>query len=71
MCILFLSVVYPHYYAWWAYFNYYNDDYFAQCYHQLFFTATEMVSTVTVLSLVDREKSLVTPRKILLIMRYD
>ena len=68
MCVLFLSVLFPHYYAWWAYFNYYNDDYFAQFYHQLFFTITELVSTVTVVHLVDT-KANVTPRKVVCIIR--
>ncbi|TRY68245.1 hypothetical protein TCAL_05104 [Tigriopus californicus] len=67
MVILFLSVVFPHYYAWWAYFNYYNDDYFDQFWHQLFFTVTEMASTLTVLSLIDKS-SVVTPRKTLVII---
>lgn len=69
MCILFLSVLYPHYYAWWANFNYFNDDFYSQFNHQLFFTLTELASTVTVLNLVDRD-NVVTARKILLIMRY-
>ena len=30
MCILFLSVIYSHYYAWWCYFNAFNDDYYNQ-----------------------------------------
>ncbi len=68
MCVLFLSVLFPHYYAWWAYFNYVNDDYFAQLVHQFFFTATELISTVVVIDLVDKEKSNVTPRKILIII---
>lgn len=35
MCLLFLSVLFPHYYAWWAYFNYYNDDFYSQFWHQV------------------------------------
>ena len=68
MVILFGSVIYPHYYAWWAYVNYYNDDYYAQFWHQLFFTVTELISTVIVLSLVN-SKTPVTPRKVLIVMR--
>lgn len=37
----------------WAYFNYWNDDYYAQWYHQMFFTSTELVSSCIVLKLVD------------------
>jgi len=51
----------------WAYINYYNDDFFDQFYHQLFFTVTEVVSTVTVLYLVNKDHQ-VTPRKVLIIM---
>ena len=67
MVTLFLSVLYPHYYAWWAYVNYYNDDYFDQFWHQMFFTVTELVSTITVLKLVDNSVP-VTPRKTIIIM---
>ena len=67
MIALFTSVIYPHYYAWWAYVNYYNDDYYAQCWHQLFFSATELLSTGVVLHLISTN-SYVTPRKILIIM---
>ncbi len=69
MCILFLSVIFPHYYAWWAYFNYYNDDYYNQFWHQFFFTVTELVSTVTVVQLTDKSAP-VTVRKIIIIIRY-
>ena len=68
MVLLFISAIYPHYYAWWAYVNYYNDDYYKQFWHQLFFTVTELVSTITVFSLVKRD-CLVSARKILIIMR--
>ena len=43
--------------------NYYNDDFYDQCLHQLFFTLTELVSTVTVLELINKE-NYVTPRKV-------
>ena len=47
----------------WAYINYYNDDFFDQFFHQLFFTVTELVSTVTVLHLINKDHH-VTPRKV-------
>lgn len=53
MFVLFGSVVYSHYYSFWGYVNYYNDDFYSQFYHQLFFTSTELVSTVIVLYLAD------------------
>ena len=47
----------------WAYINYYNDDYFDQFFHQLFFTVTELVSTVVTVHLVNKDHQ-VTPRKV-------
>ena len=44
MVLCFLGSVYPHYYAWWAYFNYINDDFYEQCIHQLVFTVTEVIA---------------------------
>lgn len=38
MALLFISSIFSHYYAWWAYLNYYNDDYYSQWNHQFFFT---------------------------------
>lgn len=67
MVALFLLAVYPHYYAWWAYFNYYNDDFYDQFGHQLFFTVTELASTVMVLHLADSSVA-VTPGKLLVIV---
>ncbi|KAJ9591419.1 hypothetical protein L9F63_002025, partial [Diploptera punctata] len=67
MLILFLSSVFAHYYSWWAYVNYWNDDYYSQWYHQLFFTATELFSTIFVIHLAHVE-NLVTARKALCII---
>ena len=53
MFILFGSVVYSHYYSFWGYVNYYNDDFYSQFYHQMFFTFTELCSTFVVLQLAD------------------
>ncbi|KAK3592783.1 hypothetical protein CHS0354_003225 [Potamilus streckersoni] len=53
MFALFISDIFPHYYSWWMSFNYYNDDYYEQFYHQLFFSATELIATVFVVKLCD------------------
>jgi len=53
MVALFIAAVYPHYYAFWAMWNYINDDFYSQVLHQLLFTSTELVSTVMVLHLAD------------------
>lgn len=38
MVFLFCLSIFSHYYAWWAYVNYYNDDFYSQWNHQMFFT---------------------------------
>lgn len=40
MIVLFVSSVYSHYYGWWAYINYYNDEFYSQWNHQLFFSVS-------------------------------
>ena len=69
MVVLFLASIYPHYYGWWANFNYYNDDYFHQWWHQMFFSMTELASTLMVLHLVDKKNIFSLPRKLLFIQR--
>ena len=56
MFVLLASVVYSHYYTYWSYVNYYNDDFYSQFYHQLFFSCTELASTFVVLDLLDATK---------------
>ena len=67
MLLLFSITIYPHYYSWWMYVNYYNDDFYNQYWHQLFFTVTELISTTIVMHLINSD-NLVTTRKILMIM---
>ena len=69
MVVLFLSSVFPHFYGWWVYFNYYNDDYFRQWWHQLFFSVTELLATMMVLHLVNKNNIMKLPKKLLFIMR--
>lgn len=71
MVVLFLSSIFSHVYCWWAYFNYYNDDYFAQWWHQLFFGLTEVASTLMVVHLVNKNNIGHLPRKFLFIIRYE
>ena len=67
MGLLFCLSIFSHYYAWWAFVNYLNDDYYNQWFHQLFFTVTELFSTAFVLHLAN-SNNLVTSRKILCII---
>lgn len=55
--MLFLLVldIHPHYYSWWGYLNYFNDDFYTQFVHQLFFTVTELVSSVIVVRICSKE----------------
>lgn len=67
MLLVFLSSVYPHYYSWWSYFNYFNDDFYSQFSHQLLFTITELASTLMVLHLANNNMK-AQPVKLLFIM---
>lgn len=40
MLMLFGSSLFAHYYSWWMYVNYYNDNFYAQFYHQSLFTVS-------------------------------
>lgn len=42
MAFLFCLSIFSHYYAWWAYMNYLNDDFYSQWNHQTFFTVTQI-----------------------------
>lgn len=64
MLVLFLSSVFAHYYSWWAYVNYWNDDFYSQWNHQLFFTLSELFSTTLVMHLANADIP-VTNRKAL------
>lgn len=62
MFVLFVSAFFSHYYSWWVYINYWNDEFYSQWYHQLFFSTTELISTVLVVHLAD-ERNAVKRRK--------
>lgn len=62
MMLLFSTALFSNYYSWWVYINYWNDDFYSQWYHQLFFSVTELISTVWVVHLADK-KNAITHRK--------
>ncbi|CAB3365317.1 Hypothetical predicted protein [Cloeon dipterum] len=64
MALLFLTALFPHYYSWWSYLNYWNDDFYTQWHHQLYFTVSEVGASYAVLRLADREVN-VTSRGVL------
>jgi len=53
MAVLVISSLHSHYYAWWGHWNHWNDDFYLLWNHQLFFTITELVSTIAVLANAD------------------
>ena len=61
MLVPLLASIYPHYYGWWSYFNYWNDDFYFQWNHQLFFSMTELISTILVLLMCDASRPLHWP----------
>lgn len=63
MLVAFSASIFPNFYGWWMYFNYYNDDFYSQFWHQLFFSITEFVSTLFILHLIDTKNPL-TKKKI-------
>lgn len=40
MGFLFLLSIFSHYYGWWAFLNYLNDEFYTQWFHQMFFTVS-------------------------------
>lgn len=40
MAFLFLCSLFSHYYSWWSYVNFYNDDDYSHWYHQLLFAVS-------------------------------
>ena len=58
MFILFISNLYPNYYTWWVYWNAWNDDFYSQWNHQLFFSITEFLSTIVILYMSDTSRNM-------------
>ncbi|XP_062571178.1 uncharacterized protein LOC134233208 [Saccostrea cucullata] len=58
MLLLFILDIHPNYYSFWSYFNYTNDGFYDQFYHQLFFTITELYSTWNVFRLCAKDSKM-------------
>ncbi|XP_013389281.1 uncharacterized protein LOC106157996 [Lingula anatina] len=67
---LFAASVYPHYYSVWNYFNYINERFYSQWYHQLLFSTTEIISTAVDLNLCNKNQA-VTSRKVLMVFSIN
>ncbi|KAL4220273.1 hypothetical protein ACF0H5_020680 [Mactra antiquata] len=60
MFILYLVNIYPHYYSWWSYFSYYNEDFYRYFKHHMWFTVTELITTSIVLNLCDKRNEIIS-----------
>lgn len=60
MLALYFINLYPHYYSWWSYFSYYNEDFYRYFKHHMWFTLTEVITTCIVLNLMDRRNEIIS-----------
>ena len=60
MFALYLVNLYPHYYSWWSYFSYYNEDFYTYFKHHMWFTVTEIIVTCLVLNLTDIRNEIIS-----------
>ncbi|KAL5233700.1 hypothetical protein ACI65C_001110 [Semiaphis heraclei] len=58
MMLLFILSMFSHYYSWWSFVNYWNDDFYSQWNHQIFFTVTELYSTGILYLICNRKKEI-------------
>lgn len=70
MFALYLINIYPHYYSWWSYFSYYNEDFYQYFKHHMWFTITELITSCIVLNLCDKRNETV-PWKVLAIISVN
>uniref|UniRef100_A0A0B6ZY17 Uncharacterized protein n=2 Tax=Arion vulgaris TaxID=1028688 RepID=A0A0B6ZY17_9EUPU len=47
---LYIINLYPHYYSWWSFFSYYNEEFYTFFSHHMFFCVTEILTTAIVLN---------------------
>lgn len=55
---LYLINLYPHYYSWWSFFSYYNEEFYTFFSHHMFFCVTEVFTTAIVLNLCNSKNEL-------------
>lgn len=70
MLALVVASMYPHYYGWWGFINYLNEDFYPQWWHQVFFSVTELFSTLIVVHLCNKENKTET-WKLLVILNIN
>ncbi|XP_052091738.1 uncharacterized protein LOC127728413 [Mytilus californianus] len=64
MLFLLILSIYPQYFSWWVYLNYFNDDFYKQFVHQMFFTVTELVSFMIIVRMCSYEND-ITPNHLI------
>jgi hypothetical protein len=67
MLLLVLVSIYPHYYTWWSYFSYLNEQFYDHWYHDMFFSITEWISTIVALHLCDVKNEFTTWKLLIII----
>ncbi|KAK3769927.1 hypothetical protein RRG08_048138 [Elysia crispata] len=55
---LYIINIYPHYYSWWSFFSYYNEEFYTFFGHHMFFCITEIIVTAIVLNLCNKKNEL-------------
>ena len=70
MFLLLILDIHPHYYSWWSYVNYFNDDFYKQFIHQTFFTVTECVSSFLILRMSSKKED-ITPVQLLVVLSIN
>ncbi|XP_025107411.1 uncharacterized protein LOC112572096 [Pomacea canaliculata] len=56
--LLYVIQLYPHYYSWWSFLMYYNEEVYSFFTHHFVFMVTELLSTVIVLVLANAKNPL-------------
>ncbi|ESO86454.1 hypothetical protein LOTGIDRAFT_129401 [Lottia gigantea] len=67
MFVLYLANIYPHYYAWWSFLNYFNEGMYQFHANQYYFTITEIIASVVVLNLCNAANNIASWKMLLII----
>lgn len=56
--LLLLSTIHSHYYTWWVFVGYWNDDFYKFWNHQVLFSVTELAASAALLPMLDSSREL-------------
>ncbi|CAG5117828.1 unnamed protein product [Candidula unifasciata] len=68
--LLYIINLYPHYYSWWSFFSYYNEEFYTFFMHHMFFCVTEIFTTAIVLNLCN-QKSEIKAWKMMMVLSIN